>query len=591
MVEEPIPIAAGAADVCPEAVARSVFERHYRLGAILLLSLMAAVQLACALLDSQVVDESYHLTAGYEFLKTGKLNAETEHPPLAQAVSALPLLFLGLREPRAAGPHYTEAQRDIDFVYHNNAPADRILLAARCVHILFPLALGWLLAWWMRRYFGAKAALAALTLLVFDPGFLAHGHYATTDVPGALGFFAACLSWHAFLRSGRPRHAALCGVAAALAMATKYSAILLFPTFVYLYGLAWCRQAGLPGKPPFRYSLRHMTTGLAMVALTMAPVLYVAFGFEAGPLVTLSGPREPGPGWAQAPAALRWVAEKIPIPAPSMLHGLFMLTRHDLGGHVAYLLGQPGVNGWWYYFPVVLAVKTPTGVLLLLALAMAAVAAAMLHGGAAKLRRLPLEWHVLVFPPLFYLFIAMRSHIDIGLRHILPLCPFAMAGIAAVLFADVRRQRFFSRAAAICLALAVVESAAAFPRYLAFFNLPSGGSAQGWRYVVDSNLDWGQDGKRLQSYVARRGIARVCLAGFSATPPEYYGFPVLPLPSGREQALAAGCVVAASITHVVEWPYWGPEFAWLAHTQPTDRVGDSFWIYDPAAPGLPRAVK
>lgn len=576
MVEEPLIAAAQPV----HAPARPFFERHFRLCAAVLLVMMAAAQLVAALLDSQVVDEGYHLAAGYTFLKTGVLNAETEHPPLAQALTSLPLLAMNLRLPRPVARDYTESQREIDFLYRNTAPADRILLAARCAHICFTLLLGMLIAWWTRRHFGAMPALAALAILAIEPNFLAHGHYATTDVPATLCFFAACLAWSAYLRNGRPASAALSGAAVALAMSTKYSAIFLFPIFFLLYVCAWWHRSGTPGPQPFRASFRHFTLSMAIVLLAMGPVLYVCFGFEAGPLFSLAHGRGAGPAWSQMPPAIRWASETIPVPAPSMLHGIFILLRHNLGGHVSYLLGRYSDTGWWYYFPVVLAVKTPAGILLAFALSLAAAAIALRK---RSLRCRPIEWHVLTIPPLFYFAMALRSHIDIGIRHMLPILPFVFVWIAAVLFVPRSGQpRRLVAAAALCLALTTVESAAAFPRYLAFFNFPSGGPSHGWKYVVDSNLDWGQDLKRLQTYVAQHHIASVCLGGFPVSAPEYYGFAVKPLPASMEDARAQNCIVAASITHVVEWPLWGPDYASVARAHPTDQVGDSFWIYDPA---------
>src|ERR1039458_4755387 len=135
------------------------------------------------------------------------------------------------------------------------------------------------------------------------------------------------------------------------------------------------------------------------------------------------------------------------------------------------------------------------------------------RAGLFQLLRARQEWYTLTIPPLVYFAISMRTHVDIGIRHILPVYPFVFIWIGAMLFTFRRPglPAFFRRAAAVCLALVAVESAAAFPRYLAFFNVPSGGRSQGSKYVVDSNLDWGQDMKRLQEYLQRSGAAgNVC---------------------------------------------------------------------------------
>src|ERR1035437_8799509 len=110
---------------------RSLLERRFRTCAAALLLLMGTAQLVAVLGDSQTVDESYHLVNGYAFLKTRTLLPISEHPPVSQVISALPLLVLNLWLPRMPGPNYGEFQRASDFLYQNRYPADTILLLGR----------------------------------------------------------------------------------------------------------------------------------------------------------------------------------------------------------------------------------------------------------------------------------------------------------------------------------------------------------------------------------------------------------------------------------------------------------------------------
>src|ERR1035438_7933183 len=177
----------------------------------------------------------------------------------------------------------------------------------------------------------------------------------------------------------------------------------------------------------------------------------------------------------------------------------------------------------------------------------------------------------------------MRSHINIGIRHILPIYPLLFMWIAAVLFSrQVVIRSIFRKAAVVCLALVVLESVSVFPRYLGFFNLPSGGPRQGFHYLVDSNLDWGQDLKRLKSYLVERGISNVCLRYFGTAPPSYYGIESQPVPASLEEARRSGCVVVMSITSLYERQAFDGRYDWMLKTQPIDTVGDSFRVYDSA---------
>ena len=548
-------------------------KRHFRICAAALLLAMGTAQFVAGLRDSQTYDESYHLVNGYEFLKTGAIRPVPEHPPFWQAISALPLLLLNLRPPEKSRPGYDEYDRERDFLYRNTSPADTILMLARIPTILASLLTGLVMAWWLRRRFGELAALAALTLYCFDPNFLAHGHYVTADVPAALWFLSAILAWGRFLENGSTRSAALCGLAVGAAMATKYSATLLLYILVCLYLFRLWQQLGVK-RGAVAWSTIHLARSLAVVGVVTFAAMFIGFGFETGKVMP---PRSLAAFQAENIPVSGDTFPHLTLPAPSFFRGLYAVTVHNSQGHPAYLLGEHGLRGWWYYFPVVMAVKTPTGTLLLLLLALIAAVLAR-----PALKRLPPHWYILLLPPVLYFAVSMQSHINIGVRHILPVYPLLYMWAAAVLFSgQVALPSYFRKAAAICLALVVLESAAVFPRYLGFFNLPSGGPRQGSKYLVDSNLDWGQDLKRLKTYLTGRGITNVCLKAFGPAPPSYYGIEFKPMPESRDELRASGCVVVMSLTSLYERQPFDGRYDWMLRTPPIDTVGDSFRVYAP----------
>jgi hypothetical protein len=65
-----------------------------------------------------------------------------------------------------------------------------------------------------------------------------------------------------------------------------------------------------------------------------------------------------------APETFRWMTLR--QADHTFLTGLGQVMRKSQDGHASYLLGEISHTGWWYYFPVVVAVKTPVGLLLLL---------------------------------------------------------------------------------------------------------------------------------------------------------------------------------------------------------------------------------
>ena len=596
----------------PKVQAHAPFwERHYGASVAALLAVMAVALFAGVFLDSDTVDESYHLRQGYAFLKTGVLPAELEHPPLSQVVSALPLLPLDLwLRPKAtpSTPGESRWHPDSDFLYQNRVSPEAILIAGRAPKVLLTLAFGAVIAWWTRRHFGSAAALVALSLFAFDPTVIAHGHLATTDLAAAFGFFAGCMAWNAFLVRGDMRSALVCGMVTGLAAAVKYSALALPPLYIILYLAQGFQQAAAEQTPPWRVSIGHFLKSMAALAAGMFVAVYTAYGLETRPLLppelagtrlsetlaanTLTAPlgrlvlRHP-----ELARSLDRAAFDTAIPAPSFFRGMLYVSRHYLRGHAAYFLGErSGTGGWWYYFPVLFRIKSPTGLLLLLPLGFAAVFWGTIRGGAAGAIRTLLRarpgWCAVTIPPLIYFTIATTSRINIGIRHVLPVYPFIFIFVAAALF----RSRGPALPAPLrwvgvaCVGLVAVESAAAFPRYIPFFNWPSGGRAEGWKYSVDSNLDWGQDMRRLENYLERRKSAEnVCLATFSEAPPEHFGIHAHPIPASAEAARSQGCLVVVSLSILYEWAPKDGSYNWLLRRQPVDRVADSFNVYDVTA--------
>jgi hypothetical protein len=117
----------------------------------------------------------------------------------------------------------------------------------------------------------------------------------------------------------------------------------------------------------------------------------------------------------------------------------------------------------------------------------------------------------------------MTARINIGLRHILPIYPLVMLAAAAAAKELLGTKR--SRGPIVLAVLTLFwlfEFGRSYPDNLAFFNQLVGGPANGAKYLVDSNLDWGQDLKPLKAWMDRNGVANINLAYFGSADPAYY---------------------------------------------------------------------
>ena len=286
-------------------------------------------------------------------------------------------------------------------------------------------------------------------------------------------------------------------------------------------------------------------------------------------------------GWFRG--GLYQAASILNLPSYSYLVGLGMVARHDREGHQAYLLGKTSEKGgWWYYFPVAFAVKTPTAVLLLLLVSLPIVVAGLRHGNLFRiLRGLPFDWYVLAVPMIAFFLLGMRSHINIGLRHILPVYPFLFVFISAIVLGSPFRKAL-PVLLTVVVVLQVAENVRIFPHYLAFFNFPSGGPAHGTDYLLDSNIDWGQDLKKLRAWLDAHGNPPVCLAYFGMSYAKLYGMQENSMPATWEVEKRAklDCIGAVSVT-LLHGVYVKPgEFAWLRQLKPIGNVGYSIYLYD-----------
>jgi len=164
---------------------------------------------------------------------------------------------------------------------------------------------------------------------------------------------------------------------------------------------------------------------------------------------------------------------------------------------------------------------------------------------------------------LIYAAFAIGSQLNIGHRHILPIYPVLFVGSGAVVYLlQTNRRVIFAGAVAILLAWQIGESFAVRPNYLAYFNQIAGGPQHGYRHLVDSSLDWGQDLPALKTWIDdHRSIVQgkpVYLAYFGASDPNSYGIHAKSLPEDHPAGdqtfapLEAGiyCVSATTLQSV-----------------------------------------
>jgi MFS family permease len=513
-------------------------ERAYWPLVSLLLATLVAIQAASMRMEVQTFDEGFHLAAGYSYLSQGDYRMNPEHPPLSKLLAAATLVPMRPSVPTDSDAWYKRDQWEFSeqFLYRNRADPGTMLFAARLPTVALTLLLVLAVAWWTRSRYGTAAGLLATVLVGFDPNLIAHGRYITSDVIVTLFYFLAVALWISWLETGRRAPLVGASLAFGLAQVSKYSALILVPILGAIFLLhAWRTRS---------WNWRRVALGAACPAAAALVMIGAVYWRETGRLLTGR------------------------TSESSYVTGLQIVRDHNRMGHETYLLGEKRREGVWKYFPVAFAVKTPSATLLL----------ALFFLVLAILKRPPPSFATLALAiaAAGYFAWCMTSRINLGIRHLLPFFPLLYVLLAA---AAVRLGR--ARLAGVAVALAAAESLIAYPHYLAFFNMLSGGPDRGADYLLDSNLDWGQDVKHLKRYVESSGNPPLCLEYFGTANLGYYGVKAMGVPRSDPNEIAqVDCVLAISVT-LLKGLYVDPgSYVWLHEKTPIAKVGWSIWVYD-----------
>jgi hypothetical protein len=142
---------------------------------------------------------------------------------------------------------------------------------------------------------------------------------------------------------------------------------------------------------------------------------------------------------------------------------------------------------------------------------------------------------------------------------------------------------------AILMLWQVFSIASIYPHFLAYFNELTGGPDKGYIYVVDSNLDWGQELKRLNQWVNQKGIDKIYLDYFGGADPNYYlkdkynGWwcerPSSELPKGSYLAVSATFLQNGRGKPVSNFSQTKNCYKWLDDYQPVEKIGYSIFIF------------
>ncbi len=617
-------------------------KKHPHAIAAVILALFFSVSLIVSSQDSTTMDEQAHIPSAYSYVRYGDMRLNPEHPPLLKDLAGLALLPIHPAFPTdsQAWEHDINAQWALgdQFLHHSGNDAQQITFFARLPILLIAVGLGLALYLWVGQWLGLTAGLFALTLYAFDPNVLGHDHLVTTDVGIAAFTFFAVIAFLRWVKNPTLSNTLLFGVIIGLTQLAKFSAVILFPFFfllALLYATATHIRLTSEKTPSSLWKLLWRViwqyTFIVLVCFVLIDILYTfntihmpAEKIQAIADSTLQAPTGLAP---HARVLIDWMVS-IPAlkPLAEYVLGVAMVFVRVSGGNTYFFFGTVSTQATPLYFPAVFALKETLPLLILILLSIGFTLkrfAAALRTRTASIGlwlARSVEHHITQITMLgfvlFYAYLSITSNLNIGFRHLFPILPFIYVLVTKVALDMIRslckhsvcNRNFAKIFTGLFLFWIIAVPILAYPSYLSYFNEAVGGHTNGYRYVTDSNSDWGQDLIRLKTWVDEYNrcvanrlinsfpcpdnlsvirptdtpISTIRIDYFGGSSPEYYfGNQFKPwhgelAPEPGWYAISAGFFQESS-HKPAELGKW--DYRWLAQYPMVARAGDSLFIF------------
>jgi 4-amino-4-deoxy-L-arabinose transferase-like glycosyltransferase len=440
-------------------------------------------------------DEIDHVQAAYRYWQCNDFGWNPEHPPLVKMVAAVPLLFMHVNDPIPQACGLPDSKADDFIVGHAFvfANPESMLTASRMAASIFSVILLLTVWFFARAMFGFPVAVLSGILVAFDPTFLAHGALVTTDVAASAGILLAVYAAYRYVLEPNVTRTLALGLAVGFAFCLKHSTILLaaIVPVLLLANLVFFDRAEFGPK------LRRVMGALLVVAVVSLTVLWACYGFRyaarPGDAAIWGPPRLSHAHGTMAIKVIPQLQSWHVLPQAYLVGLQDVLVESELG-RSSFLLGKLYRNGAWFYFPVAASIKFTVPVLLMMLVSAFSVAFWKRH------RR---DLMFLIVPAIIFLGFSMSSKLSIGVRHLLPILAFMMIFGCAGVWALAQNRQWMRVTVIALLLYQATTSLHAYPNYLSYANELWGGPGEAYRYLANSDVDWGQAQMMARDYIAK----------------------------------------------------------------------------------------
>ena len=371
-------------------------------------------------------------------------------------------------------------------------------ILARWACIPFSLLGAWVCMRWAESLYGSAAGSFALVMWCVTPYLLGYGATVTADAQAAAVGVAAAFCYWKCLNSNTWLATVVAGAVLGAAVLCKFTLLVLYPLLPLLWAVNW-RDAGGGWRSLCGQGVKVGSVIVISILVVNAGYLFDAtcrplgdYRFQSRLFTGSDVPEQLG--WDERNRFIGTWLERVPVPLPAdLLEGMDTQRCDFERGLPSYLGGEWAENGWWYYYLYALALKIPLGTW---GLALLAIAVPFLPCRYTSSFR---DEVLLLAPGLaLVVFVSSQSGFSVHSRYIIPALPFFLIWLSkSVQILEMRcrdwRCQVFSFLFVVCFAWSAASSLWVYPHSLSYFNELVAGPDRGGKYLMDSNVDWGQD--------------------------------------------------------------------------------------------------
>ncbi|MBS4015003.1 MAG: glycosyltransferase family 39 protein [Candidatus Latescibacteria bacterium] len=373
---------------------------------------------------------------------------------------------------------------------------------ARSVTVLFSCLLAFLVFHWTRQLFGFVPALFSLLIFVLDPNIIAHSQLVTTDIYVTASIFFAFFALWKFLNNRTTKNGIICLVALGLSQIAKYTSIVLYPLFFVLLIIFDLSALQVSWQKPKNVRV-FVQRYLKYFSLTiLVSLLIINVGFLFNRTFTYFGEYRFVSQTLQNLQVDFSVLYFLPVPLPyPYLQGLDLIHHNEQTGASygnLYLLGQIAEkDGFTGYFLIASLLKVPIATQIIIFLAFFSYFLKQ-----DRFKNFLTNEFFLLLPVLFFtIYLNFFFNTQIGIRYYLPVFPFLYVFSGRLFLGWENFTAIQKKMSYIAILYLAVSTLSYYPYHLSYFNEIVFDRKQGYKYLADSNIDWGQDKNELDQYL------------------------------------------------------------------------------------------